>query len=213
MNPLKLLPKPVHPQETEEEIFDNFKRVFLKFDEDNGTGRDVILKDNFSEYSFSIKQLVLLENINPDTSFEINHIIVKGSRQSLNPVKHVFFWCFNEKPDMTTLDLRNPLFKFEESVIERDIEGHLDVTLPEINPPFFLGHVFVDRYSFIGGCHLLQPINGRYIVVWFADYWETRRSNEEATIQKLLFFGPSDKPRPLHGQIYVPFSLYPSYMV
>jgi len=120
--------------------------------------------------------------------------MVKSSRISKNPVKHAFFWAFDEKPAST--DVYDEPFSSLASIAKRDEDDHLVVKWPPLDPkpgdPF--AHVEIDRRSFYGEAQIDKAVTGRYIAVLFADNWESKSSKDKATVQYVGFVGPADKP-------------------
>jgi len=195
------------PSSDKEQIVDDLKLLAFKIakvehtsdseKDEEGTqlpeGPVVVLRNNFLHHTFENDEILLLEYAHPGP-FTINHVIVKGSRISKNPVRHAFFWAFNEKPGATSID-EEP-FSSLVSVVNRDEGDHLVVKWPHVEPkpehPF--AHVEVGRTSYYGEAQLERPVTGRYIAVIFADNWECKKSKDKATVQYVGFVGPAEKP-------------------
>eukprot|EP01124_Arcella_intermedia_P021931 TRINITY_DN3160_c0_g1_i1.p1 TRINITY_DN3160_c0_g1~~TRINITY_DN3160_c0_g1_i1.p1 ORF type:complete len:649 (-),score=160.36 TRINITY_DN3160_c0_g1_i1:43-1989(-) len=205
---LSLLPSKkslgLEPLSTEEVVVDDMKLLAFKLaekDDDDGDdekkfkipeGPGVVLANNYLDHTFGDSDLLVLEYAKPG-NFTLNHIILKGSRISPNPVRHAFFWAFNEPPPTDVYS--EPYSSLD--VIKKDEDDHLIVEWPlpgsPAGAPF--AHVEVDKTTFTGETHLDAPVTGRYLVALFADFWECKDSRSKATVQYLGLIGPAEKPK------------------
>jgi len=194
------------PASDTEQIVDNLKLLIFKIpkgtddsdsDKEKGIqlpeGPAVVLQNNYLHNTFEHNELLVLEYAHPGP-FVINHVMVKSSRISKNPVKHAFFWAFDEKP--TSTSIYDEPFSSLASIATCDENDHLVVKWPPLDhkPGDPFAHVEIDRHSFYGEAQIDKAVTGRYIAVSFADNWESKSSKDKATVQYVGFVGPAEKP-------------------
>jgi len=197
------------PVNDTEQVVDDLKLLAFKIkkdanasesdkEEENATklpkGPEIVLRNNFLHHTFDRDSLLVLEYAK-NGPFTINHVIVKGSRISKNPVKHAFFWAFDELPESLSAD-DAPFSSLLTSIVSRNDDDHLSVKWPpaEHKPGDPFAHVEIGKTSFYGESHLEKPVTGRYLVALFNDNWEFKKGKDKASVQYIGFVGPAEKP-------------------
>jgi len=192
-----------------EQVVDDLKLLAFKLKQDDASDSDkeedeekaiklpqgpqVVLRNNFLHHTFERDELVPFE-YTKDGKFTVTHVIVKSSRISKNPVKHAFFWAFDELPELS-LDEAPFSSLMKNDIVSINDDDHITVKWPppENIPQNPFAHVEVGKTTFYGEYHLDKPVSGRYIVALFADNWECKKSKDRATVQYVGFIGPAEK--------------------
>jgi len=198
------------PSDVTEQVVDDMKLLSFKIANEPSSPKaiekginlpdepGVILQNNYLSYAFEREDLLVLEYAKPGP-FLLNHVIVKSSRVSKNPVRHAFFWAFDEKPSLHAEVLLMSLT--ENGIVKQSDDDHMNVHWDPLNVSAgnLIAHVEVGRTTFYGECHLDKPVSGRFIVAAFIDYWECKRSKDKAKVQYVGFVGPAEKPQFKHS--------------